>query len=407
MAGTLLPAERQELLELSRQADTALLTDAIARQIMDHPAADLQPILPAEAKAAVASIISLDKQLASSPEQPAPASPRSKHRVPFFKTAWFRYAAAVLAIVAGIGFLSQVYNKQQRINGPAIAVTSAGNDISPGGNKAILTLADGSRITLDSAADGDLASQGNTKILKLQAGSLAYKIDGSSSSGAAVLYNTISTPKGGQYQVSLPDGSKAWLNAASSIKFPTAFGKDRTIEITGELFLEIAPDHNRPFVVSTRGTTIQVLGTSFNINAYSDEPAVTATVSEGRVKVTSNRKSDASAMPGPDAAEIIVTAGGQAVVTDSKTTLNRQANLEQAMAWKNGRFYFDHSALPDVMRQLQRWYDMDVVYEKGVPEMYFGGKMSRNANLSQILKVLETARVHFRLDDGRKLIVLP
>jgi transmembrane sensor len=270
-------------------------------------------------------------------------------------------------------------------------------DIAPGGDKAVLTLSDGSTILLDNAQNGNVAQQGNTKVIKLDNGQLAYSPSRSKMGlGGEVLYNTIATPKGGQYQIVLPDGTRVWLNAASSIKFPTVFsGATRNVEMTGEVYLEIAKSAKQPFSVTTGKTTIQVLGTSFNINAYSDEEAEKTTLIEGKVKVLKGNS------------EAILLPGQQAQITQQKLSVVRDADIEKVMAWKNGLFNFNGAGVEEVMRQLSRWYDIEVVYEKDVPDIEFIGKMSKNVSLSGVLKGLEGAGVHFRIEKGRKLIIFP
>jgi len=270
------------------------------------------------------------------------------------------------------------------------------NDFLPGKNTAILTLADGSTIVLDSAKNGALTSQGNTKVIKLNNGQLAY-----SSSGATneVLYNTMSTPRGGQYKLVLSDGSKVWLNAASSIHYPTSFpGNERKVEITGEAYFEVAHDAKKPFKVSVNNMEVQVLGTHFNVNAYRDERTINTTLLEGSVKVT---KGSSMSILKPGQQAIIQQAGD-----DKKITVENNIDVEAVIAWKNGYFSFTNADMTAVMRQISRWYDVDIVYEGKIPDRKFGGEISRNLNASQALKILQASKVHFRIE-GKKIIVLP
>jgi transmembrane sensor len=269
-------------------------------------------------------------------------------------------------------------------------------DVSPGGNKAILTLSDGSTIVLDGAANGTLTQQGNSKIIKMTNGQLVY--NSSSVKPAEVLYNTITTPKGGQYQLILADGSKVWLNAASSLRYPVTFtGKERKVELTGEAYFEVAKNAAMPFKINVEGRSeVEVLGTHFNINSYVDEGTINTTLLEGSVKVTgfSNHNSK------------LIVPGEQAQLhQNGLISLNRNLNIEEVMAWKNGNFFFNKSDLQTVLRQLSRWYDVEIVYEGNVPKREFEGEMERGLNLSQVLKILEKNDVHFKIEKN-KLIVM-
>lgn len=273
---------------------------------------------------------------------------------------------------------------------------SESGDFLPGGNKALLTLDDGSTIILDSTYNGIVAHQGGATVLKRNNGQLAYDVlpEGSKK----VLYNTLSTPRGGQYQLVLPDGSKVWLNSGSSIRYPTNFtGKERRIDLSGEAYFEVAKNAAMPFKVNVSGKTeVAVLGTHFNINAYTDEPSINTTLLEGSVRVTALETLNTRLIaPGEQAQS---KANGQ-------IDLNKSVNIDQVMAWKNGVFNFDDADLPMVLRQLSRWYDIDIVYEGPVPQREFGGKMQRDLNLSQILRILEKNNVHYKTEK-QKLIIM-
>lgn len=267
------------------------------------------------------------------------------------------------------------------------------NDVPPGGHKATLTLSDGSTIVLDSIRKGSVAYQGNSKILKTDSGRLEYTA-GAAHTEAAAVFNTISTPRGGQYAVVLADGSKVWLNAASSLRFPTSFtGRTREVTLTGEGYFEIAPDKEKPFSVRVGSARIEVLGTHFNVMAYDAGNDIETTLLEGAVKM---RYADKAAILKP---------GQQAVLNTGKGTIRVEAgNIDGAIAWKNGLFQFDNSNLETIMKQIARWYDVEVVYEDETPSRRFTGKMSRNVSLQHVLKVLELSKVNFKLD-GRKIIV--
>lgn len=299
--------------------------------------------------------------------------------------SWWAAAVLLLLLVNGIYFWPVSSSRQDVAALPA-------QDILPGGNKAVLTLADGSRITLDSAGNGAIAMQGNTQVIKSGSGQLIYQ---GAERAAELSFNTLSTPRGGQYRLVLPDGSKVWLNAASSIYFPTAFtGKERQVRITGEAFFEVVRDPGKPFTVYiNQQTAIQVLGTSFNINAYPDEVAIQTTLLEGAVKVTSGHNSH------------LLKPGQQAVVEHSgEMSIDASVSPAVITAWRNGIFHFQGTDLPAVLRQIGRWYDVEILYEGDIPEEEFSGKMQRDLTLSQVLRILEKSDVHFRIE-GKKIIV--
>lgn len=349
---------------------------------------------------------------------------RPAHRFQFLKTAWFKYAAAILITLGSVAYLW--INTR---DGKALATTNGKNrsqtDVSPGGDKAILTLADGSKIVLDSAANGDLAQQGNAQVVKLSNGQIVYNLKGSSDK---VVWNTMTTPAGGQYQVTLPDGTRVWLNAASSITYPTAFvGKQRSVKISGEVYFEAAKDKEKAFIVDIDGkSSVQVLGTSFNINSYENEGNVKTTLFEGSVKVISGTmKSVVQPLPrrladkfgqqpkpsGTDGSFpfVILKPGQQAQTSgpEAKQSISvvNNPNMEQILAWKNGLFNFSGADLYAVMRQLERWYDIKVKYQGSVPQIIFKGEMDRNVNLSDVLEFFTETGLKFRMEGGT-LVVL-
>ncbi len=307
---------------------------------------------------------------------------------------WNRLAvAAVFILLVGLGvyWLWDTSTKQERE--VAIQEHPEGiKDIAPGSNKAILRLADGTEILLDSAHDGTLAQQGAVKIIKLTNGQLAYNTQKGRSE--EVLYNTITTPKGGQYHLVLADGTKVWLNAASSLHFPAAFtGKERAVELKGEGYFEVAKNAAMPFHVHVNDMDVQVLGTHFNVNAYTDESTIRTTLLEGSVQVSKGEQTRLL-KPGQQAA---ASQKGQIGVEDD-------VDVEEVMAWKNGLFQFQSADLEAIMRQAARWYDIEIEYKEKITER-FSGQISRNVNLSQLLKILElTGKVHFEIE-GRKIIV--
>lgn len=301
-------------------------------------------------------------------------------------------AAALILIITGAG--SYLWFNKKTNSGNDIIKISSEHDILPGGNKAVLTLDDGSSIVLDSATSGTLALQGSSKVLKTNEGQLAYNIVGKKTT--EVFYNTLTTPRGGQYQLVLPDGSKVWLNAASSIRYPTSFtGKDRKVEISGEAYLEVEKNTRMPFIIEVNDMEVKVLGTHFNINAYGDEAMAKTTLLEGSVLVARN------------AATALLKPGQQAQLTKTGTLeVINNADVDEAVAWKNGMFYFNRADIETIMRQIARWYDVDVIYQGEIKPKKFGGQIQRDLNLSEVLEGLKETGIHFRIE-GKKLLVLP
>jgi transmembrane sensor len=300
--------------------------------------------------------------------------------------------AASLLIAVSLGILTKNSRPTKQ---PAVSKLSITQLVLPGRNTAMLTLGNGQRILLDSAANGDLAIQGGTRLIKADSGSLSYR---AATKGITVAetYNTLTTPRSGQYQLTLSDGSRVWLNNASSLRYPAAFtGKDRTVELTGEGYFEIAHKASQPFVVKVRGEAVEVLGTSFNIMAYLDEGNTQTTLLSGAVKVNAG---GSAVLLKPDEQSQLETNGNLKVIHDVPS--------QDIVSWKNGFFYFGRASFEAVMRQLARWYDVDVIYEGKAPEMEFGGKIDRSLPLNELLKFLDKNQIHFRLE-GRKLIVLP
>lgn len=330
--------------------------------------------------------------------------------VSIFRRYRMVWAAAILLFIAAGAYLF-IQNRQ----GTSIPVVQEqpANDAPPGSTKAVLTLADGSKIIIDSVQRGQLAIQGNSTVQREQ-GVIAYNRTGKSQQGAtSVLYNTLTTAKGEQSPpLVLQDGTKVWLNAMSSIRFPVVFtGDTRTVEITGEAYFEVSPlltspggGGNRkkiPFIVKILGGAgggpgaVEALGTQFNINSYADEPDVRTTLIEGSVRVTQN------------AEQVILKPGEQAVMSgNSPLTTHHSPNIEQAIAWKRGLFDFNHASLQTVLRQLARWYDIEVQFEGNIPDRTFRGKITRDLNLSQVIHILQDLDVKFRIE-GKKLLVSP
>ena len=292
---------------------------------------------------------------------------------------WMAAAAAIFVLVLG-GTAWYFFNNAAESASPVIAKKEVKNDVAPGGNKATLTLSDGSNIILDSAQNGLLTRQGNAHVMITENGKLVYQKQ--TGEPVAVQYNTITTPRGGQYQLTLADGSQVWLNAASSITFPTAFtGDKREVKITGETYFEVAHNANMPFHVSVDGMDVQVLGTHFNINSYSDEPAVKTTLLEGSVKVSKGLSN------------ILIKPGEQAVLPGNANNIvvKQNVDMDEVIAWKNKKFVFQDLDLKSIMRQVARWYNIDVSYIGNISNDEYVGIISRDVNISEILKMLETS----------------
>jgi transmembrane sensor len=324
-------------------------------------------------------------------ETPVVSMPSAKR-----KRRWnIQYAAAAIIIcMLSVSLYFLFRPKQENIVSKTENIqTDKSNNVAPGQNKAILTLANGTSIILDSAANGTLTTQGNSKILKLN-GMLSYNTLKNKSS--EVFYNTISTPRGGQYQLMLSDGSKVWLNAASSLRFPASFvGKERKVELLGEAYFEVAKNAAMPFKVKVNGMEVEVLGTHFNINSYDNESTIRTTLLEGSVKINKNNSSS------------FLKPGQQAQMNKAgEIKIINNVDVEEAIAWKEGKFQFDRADIHDIMRQLARWYDVDVEY-KGNVSSHFGGTISRDVNLSQVLNMLHlTGEVKFQIED-KKVFVMP
>jgi transmembrane sensor len=306
-------------------------------------------------------------------------------------------AASILVLFATAAFfiLLNTKNDSQQLSK---AVQRSAEDIqyiTPGGNKAVLTLADGSVINLDSAKNGTLTQQGNIKIIKGEDGQLLYYVD---QEGAAIKgYNTISTPRGGKYEIVLADGSKVWLNAASSLKFPASFtGKTREVILTGEGYFEVAKNASMPFHVRVNTMTVEVLGTHFNVNAYEDESSVATTLLEGSVKI----KKDVSAKSSSE--NLVLVPGEQAkLAKDGRLKVNHNANVQEVIAWKNDNFEFNNTPVTDIMRQISRWYDVEIDYRGPAPVHQLTGKISRNVDLDQLIDMLTYTGVNMKIENKK------
>ncbi len=338
--------------------------------------------------------------------------------IPIRRRRWKWTAAAAIIIVPiliGIGTISYRLFIKDSISDIVEIPPQAErfkNDVSPGGNKAMLTLADGHRITLDSIQTGNFAQQGNTKIIKLDNGQLLYSDTISGLGSEHILksrelqprINTLTTPCGGQYQLTLADGTRAWLNAASAITFPSAFnGNERRVEIKGEVYFEVAENKKMPFIVEVNDKAeVKVLGTHFNINAYDDEHNIKTTLLEGSVNVSSSLSPSVSSS---FRHSVTLMPGEQASLNEKNELHVKKVEINEIIAWKDGIFQFNETDLKTVMRKLARWYDVEVEFRGKVPVQHFGGAISRQSNLSQVLKMLEISGVYFEIE-GRKVIIM-
>ncbi len=309
---------------------------------------------------------------------------------------WWWAAASVLII----GFGAALWILAGKGKPADVQLADHKYDVAPGRSGAILVLSDGSKVVLDTVKNGVIALQSGTEVV-LANGQLTYLEP--KQKNTAVAYNTMTTPKGRQFQVSLPDGSKVWLNAASSLRYPTAFtGTERRVEITGEAYFEVAENKQIPFkVIVNNAMEVKVLGTHFNINAYEDENAVKTSLLSGRIQasiITSDPKKEQS---------ILLKPGEQVQLkTNGPLNLVNGADMAKVMAWKNGLFNFEGMHLREAMRQLSRWYDIEVAYEEGIPDIIFGGKMPMDINLSQLLLVLQDAGVYCRQEADNRLVII-
>lgn len=376
-AGIATSGETNELLDLIRfsKSDEAL-ADAL-RQAWEHLNEHEKQFSEAESDSMLNAILNDIEN-----DEPAPAT---------YRLRWWRYAAAATVLIAGALLFYQY--KHRTVSLPGVVETPRiTNDVAPGGNRALLTLADGSNFVLDSVPKGLLAKIGSSEIIKTNEGQLAVAT-GNALSGIDLQANTLSTPKGGQYQLLLPDGSKVWLNASSSIKFPALFSAaERKVEITGEVYFEVSKDKKKPFKVKFGDSEVEVLGTSFNIMAYPEEKSSKTTLVEGSVKLRSTGKSR------------MLLPGQQGAIFSNGTIVTATVDTERETAWKQGLFYFRDSGINEIMRDASRWYDIEVVYQGKMPKRQFTGKVSRNVNISELLNMLRYAGVNSKIENKKVLI---
>ncbi|SMC62300.1 FecR family protein [Pedobacter nyackensis] len=316
---------------------------------------------------------------------------------PKIRTLWQSIGriAVAAAILVGIGTSIYLYqhHTESIVNNNQVAA-----DVAPGGNKAMLTLADGKKVILDHAQNGLLAQQGSIMVNKTADGQLTYQ-GANGKNGAKVMMNKLEVPRAGQYQLTLPDGTKVWLNAASTLIYPAVFtGNERKVTLIGEAYFEVAKNKALPFRVISHNQVVEVLGTHFNIKAYTDDAVTKTTLLEGAVKVSQLRTHNSK----------LLQPGQQSLLQSSTYSLSvQQADIEQAMGWKNGDFIFKKESLTEIMKALNRWYDIEVEYQGNVKtDQTYSGSISRSMNLSAVLERLEsTGQIKFKIT-GKKITVL-
>lgn len=314
--------------------------------------------------------------------------------VPLYRRYWQVAAAVLVLLVAGTWWWRSTTDRQAT----AVAVNTA-TAIRPGTNKATLTLSNGSVVVLDSNAQTQIADAGGIHITNRNNQQLSYQPQPSGAHSEMVGFNMLSTPRGGQYQLTLPDGSMVWLNSASQLKYPISFqGNERVVELSGEAYFEVAENAKQPFKVIANGIRVDVLGTKFNINAYHDEASIKTTLVQGSVRVSGSRATSG--------ASTILRPGQQAIAIAGNVT-TRQANIQQVLSWKNGLFVFEDRKLDEVLREVSRWYDIEIEFRAPLSDNLYGGVINRHNLLPKVLELLEKNGIqHFKIE-GRKVIVLP
>ncbi|WP_341838109.1 FecR domain-containing protein [Chitinophaga pollutisoli] len=310
---------------------------------------------------------------------------------------WIRIpvaAAILMAAAVGAYYALQLDGPRQSSQQPAANNTV---NIPPGGNHAVLTMGDNSVVKLDEQSEGVFAREDGAVIRKNKNGEITYTHDGTASTG---VFNTITTPRGGQYRLILADGTKVWLNAASWLKFPAVFqGANRSVEVYGEVYFEVAKDMKRPFVVKSRNQEVEVLGTHFNMNTYEDEPFDKTTLLEGSIKISS-----LGADGHVHATQILTPSQIAAIEKGSSSIRVTAADVEEAVAWKNGYFKFHKTDLKSFMRQVSRWYNLEVVYQGNFDQDLFSGKINRTDSVSGVLKILQLSNINAMIK-GRTIII--
>jgi transmembrane sensor len=399
------PGERDEFFLLVSLPENELFVQGLVEEALASPPGQETP--SGQVTASILEAIfgtQQDQQAPVAPLEAAVPSSVSLHRNGRMEGGKWKWMAAAAAFVLLSGSGLWYYYTRAAYREKPLAAGNAVKNLPPGGSRALLTLANGAVIALDSATNGNLAKQGVTGIVKQSGGELYYKgINHSAGTTGSAMqdhmaigYNTVTTPKGGQYRLVLSDGTRVWLNAASSLHYPAAFGdRDRTVELTGEGYFEIAPETNHPFHVKIARMDITVLGTRFDIMGYRDEGAVKATLVDGAIRVSAGNHSRT------------LQPGDQAVLDSASGVIGvGKGDMEEALAWKNGYFLFRGVDLPVLLRQFSRWYNIDIVYEGQKRSYQFVGQIPRSARLFSALKLLEVNKIPFRYENN-KLIVYP
>lgn len=313
---------------------------------------------------------------------------------PVHRIGWRRWIAAASVLLL-IGFASWFFLlKDNSTTTPSLTAQHMGSDVLPGHDGAILTTANGEKIILDNAENGIIKNEDNSNVVK--DGSQLIYHDTRTESVDNVSYNTLTTPNGRKFELVLADGTKVYLDASSSITYPTSFpGNERKVRIIGQAYFEVAKNPSKPFKVNVADKSeVEVLGTHFNVSAFSDEAVIRTTLVEGSVKVSSAAKS------------LVIKPGQQVWTNADNLQLSGNVDIEEVTAWKNGFTSFRQADIRTIMRQIARWYDVDVEYQGDTPVRTFSADVSRNVNLSKLLKILEASNIRFKIE-GRKLIVLP
>lgn len=380
LAETISSAELTELAMLAEESSDAVLHDALEAAWM--VADERKAVLSNEETAAI-----LHRILQRETNRPIVK--------PLIKRKWVYTTLAASVLVAGFFGIYRMASKNETAT--AVKETVRLQDVHAGSSKAVLILSDGRSIDLEQTDNGVLATEGADKILK--SGNGIFYEQGNGKPGG---YHTIQIPRGGEYYVVLADGTKVWLNSSSTIRYPTNFSdNERRLELSGEAYFEVARNEKLPFIVSIAGKgEVEVLGTHFNINAYADEDRIRTTLLEGKVKFS-------AATPGVEREKVSVTLspGQQSqLFNNGKLQVARNINTDEVIAWKEGQFYFESADLKTILRQFQRWYDIDVVYEGEISGRKYFTVISRKSSLSQVLKALQANEIKYRIE-GNKLII--
>lgn len=393
LAGNASDAELRELTDALHSDADLSVTQQIASLLHEPATSAAYPLPPADRIAAMSDqILAADKADAEAPAQPAPLRVIG---------LWKRIAvaAAFLVMVSIVIFYLAGNHQPSATSGPVVSTDPKPIEIKAGSHKARLILADRSEVVLDTAANGVVSVQANMRVFKDADGKIAYTVDqpASNYTGAKeVLFNTIAVPRGGFYQLSLADGTLVWLNASSSLRFPVSFvGAERLVELEGEGYFEVAKDASRPFIVRTGEADVKVLGTHFNVSAYTAETWKTTLV-EGRVEVKNSHD------------QALLKPGNQAIVDNGAHHFRMltDADLQEATAWKDGYFQFNEAPVISIMQQVSRWYDVDIEYKDSLPTSHFNGRIDRGIPLSGVVNALKQGGIKCAIDRNR-LVVYP